>query len=76
MTRAIVLTIWFIINYIFKVNSSYSFVLGIILLMLSAVSIVLDRQGFALRLATYAFGFLVVGMISYIRELKINDKND
>lgn len=70
MKRSIVLTIWFIINYIFKVKSSYSFVLGIILLMLSVVSIVLDRQGFALRLTTYAFGFLVVGMISYIRELK------
>ncbi len=70
MIRTIIFWGWFFIALLFKIPSRFSFLLGVIILIVSSGTILLDHQGFALRLTTYAFGFLLIGCVSYIREIK------
>lgn len=74
MIRIGILLVWFLLSMLYGIPSRLSILLGIIVLLLSGLSFLFDRQGFGLRLTTYAFGFLVVGLITYIREVK-NEKN-
>lgn len=74
MIRMILLTGWFLVSLIGKIPSYISFSLGIIILISSALAIAIDHQGLALRLTTYAFGVICVGLVSYIRELTQNEK--
>jgi hypothetical protein len=65
---------WFFITLLFKIPAYISFVFGLFILIISSAGMLTNHQGFALRLTTYAFGFLFVGFISYIRQLKQNEK--
>ena len=40
--------------------------IGLLLVLASGVSVVLVHAGFALRIVNYAFGFLVMGVFSYL----------
>jgi hypothetical protein len=74
MIRTILLIGWFVIVLIRKIPPYVSLSLGILILVLSACGIVLDHQGIALRLTTYAFGIICVGWFSYMRDLIQNEK--
>lgn len=50
------------------------FLLGLLLLLLSGLSIATNHHGFALRLITYAFWILCLATTQYIWESRINDK--
>lgn len=56
-----------------KFTSSYFFVTLLIIFLLSGAAIILQHQGFALKLLIISFWTLVLGVIFYILELK-NEK--
>lgn len=72
MIRTTVIFLWFLVNIVFKIKSKYSFLLGIVALLLSA-TFSFARPGFSLRLITYAFSFYFVGALMYLFELR-NEK--
>jgi hypothetical protein len=70
MVRTIVLTFRAMSIFVLRPSSRLSFSFGILILLISAGTTTLGRAGFGLRLVAYAFGFFVIGFITYIFELK------
>lgn len=56
-----------------KFTSSYFFVTLLIIFFLSGVAMILQHQGFALKLLIISFWVLVLGVIFYVLELN-NEK--
>ncbi len=74
MIRSVVIVVWIIMVVFLKITARVSFILGILTIVASCVSILTGHHGFALRLTTYAFGFLVIGCVTYVLELKQHEK--
>lgn len=53
-----------------KFTSKYIFLAFILIILLSGTSMILNHQGFALKLFIISFGILVLGVILYVLELK------
>lgn len=56
-----------------RVSSRYIFSVSILIILLAGVSILLQHQGFALKLFIISFWMLVLGVILYVVELKNED---
>lgn len=54
-----------------KILPSTFFILGLSLLILAITSILTQHQGFALRLIKIVFYLFMLGILSYILEIKI-----
>ena len=74
MIRAGIFVGWLLVSALFKLPSRISFIFGALILGVSALSLLTNHQGSGLRLTTYAFFFFVVGIISYVREVKRYEK--
>lgn len=74
MIRTIILISWFLLTTVLKLPSWISFLVGCVIVLIAGFSVVIDHQGFVLRLLTYAFGFFVIGFMSYVLELKHHEK--
>lgn len=70
MIRTIALTFWFIVTLVLRIPSWVSFLSGCVIVSASGLNMLINHQGFALRLTTYSFGLFTIGLITYIRELK------
>ena len=74
MIRLIVLIVWILATIFFGIESKYSFLIGAVCLVLTAVLMLFGISGFALRMTTYAFGFFLIGTVNYLVEIKKNEK--
>lgn len=64
--RAITIFIWLSIVFFFKPKFQISLILGLLFFLLSSLTSYLTHHGFALRMSTYGFWFLVIGVIGAI----------
>ncbi len=74
MIRTVILIGWFISTLVLKIPSRVSIIIGVMALCGSALTMITNHQGYALRLTTYAFGFFMIGFVSYVLELKRDEK--
>jgi len=70
MVRTGVFILWFLATLIFKLPSRYSFLSALFFVVISFLSKLLGIEGFAERVVSYYFGFLVIGLVLYLKEVK------
>ena len=75
MIRSITILFWFISNVFLKLYSKISFILGLLALFFSFLFNLIDKIGIGLRASTYAYGFFVVGIIIYLKEIYRNERS-
>jgi hypothetical protein len=74
MIKILLLISWLLINIVLKLQSRYSFIIVLLLLLASLFSVSIGRIGFALKIVTFLFGVLVVGVYQYLLETKHEQK--
>jgi len=70
MIRTFVLVSWCVLVLLLKLPSRYSFILGIVFFIFSAIAMVVGFEGVGLRLTTYSYGFFFFGTACYLYEIK------
>lgn len=65
---------WFIFVLVFKLPSRLSFVLSLLTLPIMSLLFLIDKYGFGFRVLVHAYGFLLIGLVTYLFELR-NAKN-
>ncbi len=71
--KALFFTFWLLFLIFLKINSKFSVILGLALLLFCAFLLLLNHQGVALRVAVYSYGFLTIGAIlQFFNLLKRN----
>lgn len=57
-----------------RISSKFTFIIGMLALLFSGVSILLNHPGFALKIINFSFFVLLLATIQYIWETKIKNE--